>query len=314
MLERKASLTDDARGLDKQSFTPSNSGNLNLDVTGVSEFPALGVAICDAELRYVNVNNALAVMNGVPAEAHIGRTVREVTGSVGSSIELMMGCVLFTGQSVLNLEVMGKLPTRNEVGYWIANYFPVHDSTGGVKQVGALVVEITSLRKLEMCLPTLLGNMPRTIAQVKYLGMPYDLEKVSPELWSGSVEMVENSVREMLRIQKVQPPAQTPNIGDRLPHQRLHLLYASPAIPNDSSGHKHGSIPTGDNGAKPLSPREIEVVQLLATAKGNKEISAALKISVKTVEAYRAKIMLKLQIHSIAELVRYAVRCGLVKA
>jgi DNA-binding CsgD family transcriptional regulator len=308
-------LTDDARGLDKQSFTPSDSGNLNLDLTGVSEFPALGVAICDAQLRYVNVNNALSVMNGVPAEAHIGRTVREVTGSVGSSIELMMGCVLFTGQSVLNLEVMGKLPTRNEVGYWIANYFPVHDSGGGVKQVGALVVEITSLRKLEMCLPTLLGNPPRTIAQVKHLGMPYDLEKVSSELWSGSIEMVENSVREMLKnSQKLQPPAQTPNMGDRLPHQRLHLLYASPAIPNDSSGQKHASIRAGDNGAKPLSPREREVVQLLATAKSNKEISAALKISVKTVEAYRAKIMLKLQIHSIAELVRYAVRGGLVKA
>ena len=62
-----------------------------------------------------------------------------------------------------------------------------------------------------------------------------------------------------------------------------------------------------------LTEREREVVQLLAQAKTNKEIAAALDISVRTVETHRATIMRKLEINSIVELVRYAVRKKLVQ-
>lgn len=62
-----------------------------------------------------------------------------------------------------------------------------------------------------------------------------------------------------------------------------------------------------------LSKREREVVCLLASGKANKEAADALGISVRTVEAHRAKVMLKLGIHSITELVLYAVRNKLVK-
>jgi DNA-binding NarL/FixJ family response regulator len=61
-----------------------------------------------------------------------------------------------------------------------------------------------------------------------------------------------------------------------------------------------------------LTDREREVVQLLAEGKANKEVAAALGISVKTVETHRATIMRKLEIDSIADLVRYAIRNGLI--
>jgi DNA-binding NarL/FixJ family response regulator len=61
-----------------------------------------------------------------------------------------------------------------------------------------------------------------------------------------------------------------------------------------------------------LTNREREIVQLLAEAKGNKEISERLCISVKTVETHRAAIMRKLEINSIVELVHYAIRNNLV--
>ncbi len=60
-----------------------------------------------------------------------------------------------------------------------------------------------------------------------------------------------------------------------------------------------------------LTPRENEILRLLAGGKANKEISAALGITVKTVETHRAKIMLKLNVHSIAELIHYALGRGL---
>jgi two-component system response regulator FixJ len=61
-----------------------------------------------------------------------------------------------------------------------------------------------------------------------------------------------------------------------------------------------------------LSPREREVIQLLALSKGNKEIATALGISTRTIETYRARIMLKLRVQSLHELVHYAIRNGIV--
>ncbi len=60
-----------------------------------------------------------------------------------------------------------------------------------------------------------------------------------------------------------------------------------------------------------LTFREREVLQLLAEGKTTKEISSSLNISAKTVETYRKQLMDKLDIHSIAELTKYAVREGL---
>ena len=61
-----------------------------------------------------------------------------------------------------------------------------------------------------------------------------------------------------------------------------------------------------------LTSREREVLQLIAESRTNKEIASALHLSVYTVEAHRGRIMEKLNLHSIGELVRFAVRNGLV--
>ncbi len=61
-----------------------------------------------------------------------------------------------------------------------------------------------------------------------------------------------------------------------------------------------------------LSSREREVLQLIAESKTNKEIALLLSLSVYTVEAHRGRVMEKLNLHSIGELVRFAVRNGLV--
>jgi DNA-binding NarL/FixJ family response regulator len=57
-----------------------------------------------------------------------------------------------------------------------------------------------------------------------------------------------------------------------------------------------------------LSAREREIVQLLAEGRTNKEVAAALGISVKTAETHRSNIMQKMGFHSVTELVRYAIR------
>ncbi len=63
----------------------------------------------------------------------------------------------------------------------------------------------------------------------------------------------------------------------------------------------------------PLTPRERQVLQLIAEGKTTKETAAVLEVSVKTAETHRTNLMEKLDIHSTAGLVRYAIRRGLLQ-
>lgn len=69
----------------------------------------------------------------------------------------------------------------------------------------------------------------------------------------------------------------------------------------------------GDASYSPLSAREREVLQLIAEGKATKEIAGILNVSVKTIESHRKQIMDKLNLFSIAELTKYAIREGLTR-
>lgn len=79
----------------------------------------------------------------------------------------------------------------------------------------------------------------------------------------------------------------------------------------------NGYLNRGIDERKPLkdrlTPREREVVQLLAEGKSSKEVAVALDLSVKTAETHRTNLMRKLDLHSVADLVRYAVRNNIVQ-
>jgi DNA-binding NarL/FixJ family response regulator len=74
----------------------------------------------------------------------------------------------------------------------------------------------------------------------------------------------------------------------------------------DGSGAKTVNVPR-------LTPREREIVQLLAEGKSTKEVAAILNLSVKTAETHRSNVMRKLGIHSISELVLYALRNNIIQ-
>jgi DNA-binding NarL/FixJ family response regulator len=68
------------------------------------------------------------------------------------------------------------------------------------------------------------------------------------------------------------------------------------------------------SGYAAVTPRERQIIQLLAEGRSNKETASALDLSVKTVEAHRANIMRKLRLRSASDLVRYAIRNRIVQA
>jgi DNA-binding NarL/FixJ family response regulator len=87
-------------------------------------------------------------------------------------------------------------------------------------------------------------------------------------------------------------------------------LYLSPQV---SGALAAALVNKSDSQEDPLSPRERQVLQLIAEGQTTKEIASLLGISVKTAESHRSRIMDKLGIHEIAGLVRYAIRRGLVQ-
>jgi DNA-binding NarL/FixJ family response regulator len=88
--------------------------------------------------------------------------------------------------------------------------------------------------------------------------------------------------------------------------------YLSPSIAGTMIEEYVHCIAQAESGASAvLTPREREVLQLLAEGWSTKKIASHLHISVKTVETHRRQIMVKLNVHSIAELTKYAIREGI---
>lgn len=93
---------------------------------------------------------------------------------------------------------------------------------------------------------------------------------------------------------------------------RHHKPYFSTRVSTPPSADPLPS-PDASRSRLRLTPRERETLQLLAEGKSNKEVASLLGISVNTAEAHRANIMLKLNVHSLAELVHYAIRNNIIK-
>lgn len=92
--------------------------------------------------------------------------------------------------------------------------------------------------------------------------------------------------------------------------------YLSPAIAKhvvDGFLQRNSAeLDAGDNPVEILTPRQREILQLVAEGRSTKEVASLLTLSIKTVEAHRSQIMERLDIHDLPGLVRFAIRTGLV--
>jgi len=141
----------------------------------------LGLCILDAKLRYLAINDTLASMNGIPVQAHLGKTIREILGDFADKIEPKLQRVLATGQPVLNYEISAQLPTRKEIGNWIEHYFPIKDETGAVTRIGVIAAEITEQKRMEETLQRLSGNLKH---QKERLQMLLDVSSILSSNWN----------------------------------------------------------------------------------------------------------------------------------
>ena len=88
--------------------------------------------------------------------------------------------------------------------------------------------------------------------------------------------------------------------------------YLSPALSQRTFFNRVKSLSGDSVSLRELTPRQQEVLRLIAQGQSTKDIALTLDISAKTVEAHRAQLMARLGIHDVAGLVRYAIKTGLV--
>ena len=114
------------------------------------EHAPVGFAYFDRDLRYVAVNRALAEINGVPAEEHVGRRVSDVLPEMDPSMERDLEQVLRTGRALLDVELSGvtpRFPGRRR--HFQASYYRVRIPGGAALGIGATLVEVTRRRIAE---------------------------------------------------------------------------------------------------------------------------------------------------------------------
>jgi DNA-binding NarL/FixJ family response regulator len=101
------------------------------------------------------------------------------------------------------------------------------------------------------------------------------------------------------------------DLTEAIRNMAIDRVYLSPKLAVQAGAEATGPGTEAAGAPIPLSPREREVLRLIAEGRATKEVASDLKISIKTAETHRRQIMEKLQMFSVAELTKYAIRQGL---
>ena len=113
----------------------------------------VGLCVLDADLRFVRVNDRLALMNGPDAAAHVGRTVRELLPALADAAEPVLRRVLDTGEPVLAVEITGETPAAPGVRRtWVESWYPLRDAAGAVVGINVVAEDVTERRHAEAAL------------------------------------------------------------------------------------------------------------------------------------------------------------------
>jgi PAS domain S-box-containing protein len=145
-LARRAAISVDNARLFREAESSRRETQESLAVVdAVFAAAPIGLAFMDTSFRYVRVNEALAAMNGVPSDEHVGRTLRDVLGEdLASEIEPLHRQVLETGEPILDLHIERARPARpRETRNWLVSYYPVRDIDDKKIGVGVVINDVS---------------------------------------------------------------------------------------------------------------------------------------------------------------------------
>jgi diguanylate cyclase (GGDEF)-like protein/PAS domain S-box-containing protein len=122
-----------------------------IEIEQVYRYSPVGLVLMNKDYRFVRINERMAEINGLPVEAHIGRTLREVLPDLADRLLELYRPVYERGEPVLNVEIRRRLPKEPDVErYYLANFFPFRGESGEVNGLIGAVVDITEQKRHEV--------------------------------------------------------------------------------------------------------------------------------------------------------------------
>jgi PAS domain S-box-containing protein len=172
----------------------------------------VGLGFFDKELQYLRINPALAAMNGLPIEAHLGRNLVDVLPRIAQDVPDALRHVFQSGQSIVNQEVRAethKLPRQPR--YWLCSYYPVKKQDGTVLGAGAVVTDIDDLKRLEEALKDadmrkdqflamLAHELRNPLAPISNAAQIMKVEGPNGPSFQWSIEVIEDQIKHMTRM------------------------------------------------------------------------------------------------------------------
>jgi len=150
-----------------------------------------GLLILDEQLRYIRVNPALAEINGLSVEAHLGRPIGEVLPKLADVIVPLFQRILTTSEPILNLEVTGEIPRNPGMQrWWTVSYFPTRVEEGRVIAVGGVVIDITDRKLAEQQLRDERVFAERAFDALTDTFFAFRLSDEKPQRWNKSFREV----------------------------------------------------------------------------------------------------------------------------
>ncbi|MER5516636.1 SpoIIE family protein phosphatase [Streptomyces sp. NPDC002763] len=154
----------------------------------------IGLAVLDTELRFVSVNPALERLNGVPAEEHVGRTLREVLPHLDAdALESAYLQVLRTGEPVIDRSTVGSTPADpDEEHIWSLSVYRLEDALDNVLGVATSVVDITEPYRAGVEAENARRRLAVIADASTRIGTTLDLERTAAELAGVAVPELAN--------------------------------------------------------------------------------------------------------------------------
>jgi PAS domain S-box-containing protein len=136
------------------------------EIETIYDSARVGLCVFDREMRWVRINEHLAEINGLPAEAHLGRTPGELLPEMAAKLEPLFQRVLATGETIRDVELSGVTPAQPGVERtWILQWRPLIDAGGRVTAVNVSAEEITRRKRMETFLTRLNEDLERRVAE-----------------------------------------------------------------------------------------------------------------------------------------------------
>ncbi|MGB2634127.1 MAG: LuxR C-terminal-related transcriptional regulator [Candidatus Acidiferrum sp.] len=277
------------------------------------------VAVFDESFRCTAVNSALFSVSRIPPQACLGKTLPQLLGGRPGQVHRAFKFVRDTGATLRHVPLSPLAPNQAAARHWIADFFPLRDPSRGIHWIGTTLSEAPRKTHLRQKLYHVSGrNLSTDPTTAEFHAAPTEeiAETCEPVL-RRSLDLLDRSMALRRQISEMRLAASL--------HRRSrpviwvkpigpYLQVASVSLETSEQNLAAKESSSDEKFSADLSARELQVVRLLAEGNSNKQIALTLDLSTRTIETYRARLMIKLDLHSLGELIRYAVRHLLIQA